>query len=456
MIRVRPNGFRSGTSLLGGSKYMTDPAATAERGIQLPEKALGLLKPARYKVLFGGRGSSKSWSIATAAVLEAATKPIRWLCCREFQNSIDESVLNILSGTIERLKLGHLFDVQRTAIYGANGSEFVFAGLKNNPTRIKSYEGIDRVWVEEAQVVSKQSWDILTPTIRKPGSEIWVSFNPELELDETYQRFIVNPPADSWVVELNWQDNPWFTAELEAERQDCLKRDPVGYRTIWEGKCRRAVEGAIYGEEIEKAQDEGRVTVVPYDRQLPVHTGWDLGVLDPTVIWFAQVSPAGQIRLIDYYESTDEGLAHYAKVLERRGYHYGKHYAPHDIGVREIGSGKSRIEMAAALGIKFEVVDSISLDSGIELVRSMISRMWFDKRKTQVGLQGLAHYRKSFNARLNEFRDSPIHNFASHPADGVRTLCIGLEQPKQKQGDKNAVKRFLKRMGGGNSAGWMR
>lgn len=397
--------------------------------VQLPERALPLFEPARYKVLYGGRGSGKSWAVARALLLKAAQDPLRVLCARELQNSIDESVLNLLASQIDALGLTGAFDVRRTTIEGHNGSQFIFSGLRHNTHSLKSLEGIDVAWVEEAHVVSKSSWDILTPTIRKPGSEIWVTFNPDLDIDETYQRFVVNPPRDAIVIELHWRHNPWWNDVLEQERLDTLRRDPVGYQTIWEGKCRRSVEGAIYGDELDKARDEGRVCTVPYDPTQPVHTAWDLGVLDSTAIWFCQQTRGGEVRLIDYYEASGEGLPHYARVLQGKGYTFGRHIGPHDIMVRELGSGRSRFEVAADLGIRFEVAPRHELEDGVHAVRMLFPRFWFDKERTRAGVQALAHYRKAYNAALDEFKASPVHDWASHGADALRYLATTLQEP---------------------------
>ena len=169
--------------------------------------------------------------------------------------------------------------------------------------------------MEEAQVVTKKSWDVLIPTIRKPGSEIWVTFNPELDTDETFSRFVIRPPEDSVVIEMNWQDNPWFPPELDKERRQWLDRDPVGYLTTWEGKCRPAVEGAIYANEIEATQREGRIRAVPYDPQLKVHTVWDLGWNDSMSIICVQ-RVASEVRVIDYIEDSHRTIDSYVMQLQ--------------------------------------------------------------------------------------------------------------------------------------------
>ena len=203
-----------------------------EVNFEFPEKLGFLFEPARYKVLYGGRGSGKSWGVARALISIALQKPIRVLCAREFQNSISDSVHALLADQIKGMGLEGFFTIQNTAIYGANGSEFLFAGLKHNITKIKSFEGVDICWVEEAQTTSKSSWDVLIPTVRKENSEIWITFNPELDTDETYKRFIVLPPSNAAVKKVNWSDNPWFPQVLRDEMEDLKARDMDAYLKI--------------------------------------------------------------------------------------------------------------------------------------------------------------------------------------------------------------------------------
>lgn len=179
-----------------------------------------------------------------------AGRPLRIVCTREFQNSIADSVHRLLADQIEALGLGTFYTVQEKRILGANGTTFVFKGLRSNITTLKSFEGADIVWVEEGQTVAKKSWEILGPTVRVRDSEIWITFNPDLFDDETYQRFVVYPPEDSIVHELNWTCNPWFPAVLDAERRHLLSRDLDAYDNVWEGKCRAHVPNALWRKEI--------------------------------------------------------------------------------------------------------------------------------------------------------------------------------------------------------------
>ncbi len=216
-----------------------------EKSVELPEWTEKLFKPSRYKVAYGGRGASKSWSFARILLILALQRQLRILCTREFQNSISDSVHKLLSDQIVDMNLADYFVVQNTAIYGVNGSEFFFAGLRNNITKIKSFEGIDIVWCEEAEKISENSWQVLIPTIRKAGSEIWISFNPDLETDPTYKRFVSHPPPDSVVIPVGWKDNPWLPEELKKEKEYLAKVDPDAYAHVWEGECRQNSDAQI-------------------------------------------------------------------------------------------------------------------------------------------------------------------------------------------------------------------
>ncbi len=294
-----------------------------------PDKLNFLFEPHRLKVSYGGRGSGKSWSYARALLIQAANKPLRVLCAREIQRSIRQSVHQLLTDQIQALGLGQFYEVLDSEIRGVNGSLFVFTGLANNTVEsIKSYEGVDRVWCEEAQTISKKSWDILIPTIRKPDSEIWVSFNPNIDTDDTYQRFIVDPPENAKVVKVNYMDNPWFPEVLEIERQHSEKTNP-DYANIWLGECKAAVDGAIYSNEIREAQEAGRITNVPYDPMLKVHVVMDLGWNDSMSVILCQKG-VSDLRIIGYIEDDHRTLDSYSSQLKDMSYNWGTMYLPHD------------------------------------------------------------------------------------------------------------------------------
>lgn len=220
--------------------------------IEFPEKLLFYItEKKRYKVSYGGRGSSKSWTAGRGLILRAMKSKIRILCTRQLQTSIKDSVHKLLCDTIYALKLEQYFDITRDTIRCHNGSEFIFKGLQNQTNEIKSIEGIDICWVEEAQSVSEDSWAILIPTIRKEGSEIWVTFNPDREEDATYQRFVINPPPDSIVQLVNYYDNPWFPEVLRKEMEYDKQVDYAKYEHVWLGKTVLNTEAQIYHNKFE-------------------------------------------------------------------------------------------------------------------------------------------------------------------------------------------------------------
>jgi phage terminase large subunit len=214
--------------------------------VDIPEAFEGLFLPARYKVYWGGRGAAKSRSIARALVIKAYSTPTRILCTREYQNSITDSVHRLLSDEISRFKLDRHFKITERSIKSWCGSEFIFKGLHHNVDDIKSTEGVDICWVEEAQRVTAASWQTLIPTIRGDQSEIWVSFNPEQEEDATPSLFLKNPPPRSIIRKVGWQDNPWFPKVLDEERRHMQATDPDAYDHVWEGNFRKVTEAVIF------------------------------------------------------------------------------------------------------------------------------------------------------------------------------------------------------------------
>lgn len=219
--------------------------------------------PSRYKVMYGGRGGLKSWGFARVAVLLATIRKTRFLCTREYQNSIEESVHHTLSSQIELLGLGRYFDIQKRTITGYLGSEFIFAGLHTKPAKIKSTEGIDVAWIEEGEKTSNESLRSLIPTIRKSSSEIWVGFNPDLSTDPISQRFIVGkPPPRSRILRTSWRDNPWLSKELRDEKDYLASVDPDAYAHVWEGEFRTNSASQIFA---------GKCRVAHFEPQ----AGWD-------------------------------------------------------------------------------------------------------------------------------------------------------------------------------------
>lgn len=218
----------------------------AEKRIFIPPAYKELFTPMRYKSYWGGRGSAKSWSFARTLLILGTGKPLRILCTREFQSSIADSVHKLLSDQIHILDLEGNYTIQNNSIKGICGSEFIFKGLRFNINEIKSMEGIDIVWCEEAQSVSEDSWKILIPTIRKENSEIWLSWNTGEIKDATYQRFVVNPPDNCLSKLVSWRDNPYFPETLRKEMEYCKKVDKDAYNHIWEGSPRFISDALVF------------------------------------------------------------------------------------------------------------------------------------------------------------------------------------------------------------------
>jgi phage terminase large subunit len=403
---------------------------------QFPAKLRFLFKPKRYKVAYGGRGGTKSWGFARALLILGAQRTLRILCARETQKSIADSVHKLLSDQVANLGLEHFYEIQNATIIGQNGTEFTFAGLKQNISNLKSYEGCDICWVEEAQTVSKHSWEVLIPTIRKENSEIWVTFNPDLQTDETYKRFVLQPPPNSDVVKVNWTDNPWFPETLRQEKDHLRDKDPDSYENVWEGICKQVVQGAIYRNELLACEKEGRICRVPYDPIKPVHTFWDLGFGDNTSIWFAQ-SIGFEFRLIDYLSGSQQGLQYYLRAIKEKPYIYGIHHLPHDARAHELGSGRSIEEQIRSfghqLGWKVQIVPKLSIEDGIAAARAIFSRCWIESEKCADGIQALRHYRYESDDKLQSFKREPLHDWASHPADAFRYFAVAIREPERQR-----------------------
>lgn len=419
--------------------------------ISFPEKLQALFQPKRYKVLHGGRGGGKSWGIARALLLQGTKKPLRVLCARELQISIRESVHKLLSDQIAAMELEGYYQIEVASIKGPeffdkNGkslgrTEFFFEGIKNNVNKIKSYEGIDICWVEEAHAVSKNSWNTLIPTIRKDGSEIWISFNPVLATDYTYQRFKVKPPEDSTVIEINWNDNPWFSSAMRVEMETLRREDEDEYLHVWGGQTKKQLEGAVYGKELRKAREEKRICRVTYDESRAVDVFFDLGWADTMVMWFVQKLGI-ETRCINYYENSQQPIKHYLDYIQSLGYTIGTLYLPHDGKAKSLQTGMSTEQIVRKSGFKVKIVPKLSLADGINAARTMFSNVWIDEEKCADGIAALEHYRYEIDHGAMEsaglskksatkfFSKEPIHDWASHAADGYRYVAVGYKPAK--------------------------
>jgi phage terminase large subunit len=382
-------------------------------------------------VLWGGRGGAKSWGIARALLCIGANKPIRVLCAREFQTSIKDSVHKLLSDQIINMNLTEFYEVVDRTIRGKNGTEFNFVGLKNNVANVKSYEGVDICWVEEAQSVSARSWDVLIPTIRKEKSEIWVSFNPELATDNTYQRFIINSPSNAIIQKINWSDNLWFPETLKLEKDALKIRDIEAYNTVWEGICRITVDGAIFAKEMQQAELEDRITKVNYDPMKPVHAVFDLGWSDATAVWFVQFIGM-ETRLIRYFETSQETISSILAKMQTYGYIYDTLWLPHDAENKTLAAaGRSIEEIVRSSGYKTRIIPRTPVVDSINAARTTFNNCWFDRDNCEDGLQCLRHYRYEVDPDTKQFSRTPLHDQYSHGADAFRMLGLMIQEPRK-------------------------
>ena len=416
---------------------------------EFPVKLSFLFEPCRYKVAYGGRGGAKSWGIARALLILAAKNPLRILCAREFMTSMKDSVHKLLCDQIESLGLLGFYEITQNSIRGKNGSEFAFVGLKNNVANVKSYEGVSICWVEEAQTVSRLSWNTLIPTIRKEKSEIWISFNPELESDETYQRFVLNPPANSKVVKINWSDNPWFPETLRLEKDALKARDIEAYNTVWEGLCRQTVDGAVFAREVQMAELEDRITKVAYDPSKPVHAVFDLGWSDATAIWFVQFIGM-ETRLIRYIEDSQKTITDYLAKMQTFGYVYDTLWLPHDAENKTLAAaGRSIEQIVKASGYKTKIIPRTPIVDSINAARTLFRNCWFDRENCYDGLQCLRHYRYEVDPDTKAFSKTPVHDQYSHGADAFRMLGLMVNEPRQRKPVRTQPQGY------GQPLGWM-
>ena len=419
--------------------------------IDFIEKLKFLFSPAPYKIAFGGRGGGKTLAYAQAALILGARKKLRIGCFREIQKSIKESVHETLKQEIERLQLvdskgNPFYKIQETTIEGVNGTEFFFMGLRHNLNSIKSISGIDIAWVEEAAPISKTAWDVFEPTIRKDppygpfnqGSEIWIGFNPELDTDETYKRFVLYPPQGAIIQPINYFDNKFFPEILRRQMEAAKIRNYSDYLTVWEGKTRLTMDGAIFAKEIQTAEKEGRITRVTYDKSKPVMTFWDLGKRDHTAIWFVQ-RVGMDFNIIDFYQNTGETIPHYIQELQKRGYNYGIAHLPHDGVNTSVLTERSAERMLRAAGFRVRVVPRVPKKSiSIQAARVVFDQCFFDRDKTVDGVQALRRYRYKVDENGQYNRD-PLHNEDSDAADAFQQLGLSIKTEAEDKKPKRII-----------------
>lgn len=390
--------------------------------VDIPAPFTELVQPSkhwRHIVYHGGRSSAKSTTVATVLDVLATQRPLRILCCREVQNSIVESVHKLLADQIEKYHLPG-WEITRETIRNRNGSEFIFKGLRGNSQSIKSLEGIDICWIEEAQAVSTESIDILVPTIRKNGSYLIWTLNRLTENDPVWERIAGHPDDRTYVRQVNSNEvERLLSPEIIHEREKMRTDNPELYEHVWLGKPLTASTGSVFGKQLALAREQGRITRVPYDDALGCYTAWDLGVGDSTAIWWFQITAGGEIHFVDHYESSGEDLGHYISVLQNKPYQYNKHFLPHDAKARELQTGITRVDFFNQRGINnVEVLRPTRFTLGTDdislVARPKFSRCWFDAEKCQRGLECLRAYHYEYDEKNRLLKDRPCHDWSSH------------------------------------------
>lgn len=392
-----------------------------------------LLERSRYKGAWGGRGSGKSQFFADAIIIRCLSEPgLRVLACREIQKSLKESAKRLIESKIEEYQLGTLFDVQAAEIKTPGGGLIAFAGLQDHTSEsIKSYEGFDVAWVEEAQTVSQRSLNLLRPTIRKPGSELWFSWNPRFDSDAVDAMLRGGEvPSGSIVVRANWCDNPWFPAELEQERLDCIRMQPEQYDHIWEGGYVTAVESAYFARMLAEAREQGRITTLAEDRLLSKRCYWDIGVRDATAIWVVQ-QRGSDLKFIDHYEAVGQDLAAHLDWLRANGHGDAEQVLPHD-GAKQDAVTATRFEdHIRNAGFAVRTVPNQGKGAAmkrIEAARNKFNRFWFDEAKCAKGLKALGWYHEKKNE--GGYGVGPNHDWSSHSADAFGLAAIDYAEPR--------------------------
>lgn len=309
-----------------------------------------------------------------------------------------------------------------------NGSIIQIIGTDN----IDSIVGTNPVGCvfSEYALQDPQAWSFIRPILAENGG--WAVFNYTPRGNNHGKRiYDLAVESDSWFAQkLTVEDTNVIPVDvLENEKKEMFAQ--TGNDSLFEQEYYCSfdvpVQGAYYGQQLVDAEKDNRITRVPYDPSLPVHTAWDLGIGDSNAIWFLQ-TVGQEIRVIDYYETNGESMAYYVKYLQEKKYVYGTHYAPHDIEVRELSTGKTRKETASSLGINFVVAPRLPVDDGIDAVRNILARCWFDKENCERGLDALKSYHKVFDEDNQMYKNRPEHDWSSHGSDAFRTFAVAYNQ----------------------------
>ncbi|MEF2156401.1 phage terminase large subunit [Luteimonas sp. FXH3W] len=397
---------------------------------------------ARYRGAYGGRGSGKTASFALMTAIRAYQHAMAGesgiiLCGREFLNSLDDSSMGEIKAAIRETEwLAPHFDIGERYIRTKSGKgrvDFSFAGLRTNVDSLKSKSRILLAWIDEAETVTSLSWSKLVPTVRANNSEIWVTWNPEREQSATHQRFRANMDDDMKIVELNWRDNPWFPAVLEAERQRDLKSRPEEYDWVWEGDFRKLVAGAYFAKGLTEAKQQNRIGFVAPDPLMTTRAYWDIGgtgaKADACAIWIAQFIGT-EIRVLDHYEAVGQPLATHVEWLRSKGYDKAQMILPHD-GAAHDKVYKVTYESALReAGFAVRVIPNMGAGAAtkrIEAVRRILPQCRFNETTTQGGREALGWYHEKQDEKRG-IGLGPDHDWSSHSADSFGLLAVDYQQ----------------------------
>jgi phage terminase large subunit len=414
--------------------------------IELPHKLVPVFTgEALFRGAYGGRGSAKTRSFAKMAAvrgLQCARNGESGVvvCGREFQNSLDESSMAEVKAAIESEPwLKEHYEIGEKFIRTWDGRiDFAFVGLRRNIESVKSTARIRLLWVDEAEPVSEVAWSKAIPTVREDNSEIWVTWNPERRASATNQRFRVNPPDNSKIIEMNWRDNPWFPSVLDAIRREDEVKRPEMYPNIWEGDYAIAHAGAYYATLLSQAQREGRIGKVSRDPLMAVRAYADLGGTgnrsDAFAWWIVQFV-GREVRVLDYYEAVGQPLGVHLDWLRSRGWDKAQIFLPHD------GSTQDRVYdvsfESAILKAGFNVTVIPNQGKGaararIEAARRILPMCWFNEQTTSDGRDALGWYHERKSEDVRDVGLGPEHDWSSHGADAFGLMCVAYETPQGK------------------------
>jgi phage terminase large subunit len=405
--------------------------------VQLPAYAGDLWEPVDHVAWHGGRGGAKSWTVADYLLIDGAENERRAAGCREIQRNISESVKQGLDDAIVRLGMQDYYESTNDKIYGLrNNTLFTFMGLWRNPAGIKSLEGYDRCWVEEANKASQRSIDILIPTLRKEGRKFIWTWNREYDHDPVDKMFLgeKGPPPNSIVRKVGWQDNPWFPEVLRKQMEHDYATNPEKAEHVWGGELVRAVEGAYYTKALRAAREQQRFTSLALDPNFQVKAYWDLGHSDATAVWVVQ-TPQERIHVIDYCEGSGQPPAYYMNWLRNSGYEGCLCVLPHDGAAVHPDNpiAMSYEHQLRQAGFQAKVIRNQG--KGAAMMRKdaalrVFPRIWFDEDKTRHGVKALGHYHEKRSEDERHVGLGPEHDWSSHGADAFGLMAIDYAPPQ--------------------------